>query len=104
VTVGWVRVGVDGVASSVFPELRSLFFSFNKFQPEPSGDGRSGEELSSPSDARSLCLIFENAEPLPFFSEGADTFSSSVALNLFIKPVGLGLTVSKDPCGVWLGV
>lgn len=102
--VGWVRVGVEGAASSVFPELRSLFFSFNRFQLDPSGDGRSGDELSSPSDARSLCLIFENAEPLPLVSEGAGTVSSSVARNLFINPVDLGLTVSRDPCGVWPGV
>lgn len=98
--VGWVRVGVDGAASSVFPELRSLFFSFDRFQLDPSGDGRSGDELSSPSEERSLSLIFENAEPLPLVSEGGDTVSSSVARNLLINPVGLGLTVSRDPCGV----
>lgn len=104
VIIGWVRVGVDGAASSVFPELRSLFFSFDRFQLDPSGDGRSGDELSSPSDARSLCFIFENAEPPPLVSGGIGALSSSVPRNIFIKPLGLGLTVSKDPCGVWPGV
>ena len=103
-TIGWVRVGVEGAASSVFPELRSLFFNFERFQLDPSGDGRSGDALSSPSDARSLLLIFENAEPLPLVSEEPCALSSSVPRNLFIKPVSLGLTVSRDPCGVWPGV
>lgn len=63
--------------ASLFPDARSLLFNFESFQFEPSGDGSSGDVLSSESSERIFCLILENADPEPLVSDPEVRASSS---------------------------